>query len=114
MTRLSFVGASLISLTVLGACGITPDPGVGPNGELPVIARPNDRGIDAKPGLRSQAAIAYDGDGCQTWLIDDGLEGYATRRNDPVTGLPVCNSLYPPGTVVKEYRANGIPNWIPR
>lgn len=114
MNRMLQSAACLLGLAGVSACGITPDPGVGPNGELPVIARASDGGIDSKPGLRSATAIAYDPDGCQTWLIDDGLEGYATRRNDPVSGLPVCNNLYPGGTVVGEYRVNGIPNWIPR
>ena len=114
MTKRTSLGASLIAISLLASCGIMPDPGVGADGRLPVIARPSDSGIDRKPGLRSMAAIAYDGDGCQTYLIDDGLEGYITRRHDPVSGLPVCNNQFPPGTVVKEYRSNGIPNWIPR
>ena len=65
--------------------------------------------------FEGDAAVAYDGDGCQVWIIDDGLEGYAGRRFDPVTGLPICNSLYPPGTVVGDYqsRTPGISDYVP-
>ena len=55
-----------------------------------------------KIGLQDgDAAIAYDPDGCQGWLMDDGVEGYSGRRFDPVSGLPICNTHYPPGTVVR-------------
>ncbi len=80
-----------------------------------VIATAYDRGRD--PGVLENggAAIAYDPDGCQGWLIDDGLEGYSGRRFDPVTGLPVCNNLYPPGTVVGNYQSQspGLPDYVP-
>ena len=61
------------------------------------------------------AAIAYDPDGCQGWIIDDGLEGYSGRRFDPITGLPICNSLYPPGTVLGNYQSQspGLPDHVP-
>ena len=49
------------------------------------------------------AAIAYDPDGCQVWIIDDGVEGYSSPRFDPKTGLPVCDGKYPPGTVLGVY-----------
>ena len=29
-----------------------------------------------------EAAIAYDPDGCQVWIIDDGIEGYSSPRFD--------------------------------
>lgn len=113
MKSIPSLGATLVVLTALSACGVGPTPRTTANG-LPVIATAYDTGIDRKPGLTKQTAIAYDPDGCQTWLIDDGLEGYASRRNDPVSGLPVCNKIAPPGTVIGEYRTNGIPNWFPR
>lgn len=81
-----------------------------------VIARGNDRGLDSGPLVNGEAAIAYDPDGCQNWIIDDGFEGYSTPRYDPVSGLPVCNNLYPPGTVVGEYRTKEsvLPDFVPR
>jgi len=69
-----------------------------------VIATGLDRGRDTGVLRNGQAAIAYDPDGCQNWLLDDGLEGYATPRYDPVSGLPVCNNHYPPGTVLRDYQ----------
>lgn len=113
MAQFRTFGASLLLLSALSACGVSPVPRTTADG-LPVIGTAYDTGIDRKPGLTQQTAIAYDPDGCQAWLIDDGLEGYASRRNDPVSGLPVCNSIARPGTVIGEYRTNGIPNWFPR
>lgn len=72
-------------------------------GAKSVIAIPSDRGSDEGPLQEGAGAIVYDPDGCQGWLIDDGLEGYSGRRFDPVSGLPVCNNLYPPGTVIGKY-----------
>lgn len=81
-----------------------------------IIASNHDTGFD-KSGLdvNGKAAIAYDPDGCQGWIIDDGAEGYSGRRYDPKSGLPVCNNLYPPGTVLGDYRAHspGVPDWVP-
>ena len=69
-----------------------------------IIATGQDQGKDTGILVNGRAAIAYDPDGCQNWIMDDGLEGYSTPRYDPVSGLPVCNNLYPPGTVVKNYQ----------
>jgi len=111
MNRFIQVGTAFGALFLVAGC-LGPNPGVGPNGELPVIARPFDTGYDDSP-LTSNPAVAYDPDGCQLWLIDDGVEGVAGRRRDPNSGLPVCNNLYAPGSVVREYRANDVPDWIP-
>lgn len=37
------------------------------------------------------AGIWVDPNGCQHWIIDDGVEGYLSARLDTVTGLPVCS-----------------------
>lgn len=97
----------------LSACsaGITPYAG-GPN---TVIATNHDTGSDTTGLADGDAAVVYDPDGCQGWIIDDGVEGYSGRRFDPVTGLPVCNNLYPPGTVVGNYQSTGpgIADYVP-
>ena len=80
-----------------------------------VIAVASDRGRD-KIGLQDgDAAIAYDPDGCQGWIMDDGVEGYSGRRFDPVSGLPVCNNHFPPGTVAKNYQTQspGLNDYVP-
>ncbi|WP_174149196.1 hypothetical protein [Leisingera sp. ANG59] len=41
------------------------------------------------------AGIWVDPNGCEHWIIDDGLEGYADLRRTP-DGKPVCNSDIPP------------------
>lgn len=115
MARLLTAPLMVVVGFALSGC-LTPNPGIGPNGELPVIARPHDQGIDSIPlQQHTMPAVAYDPDGCQAWLIDDGVEGYAGRRRDPSSGLPICNNLYPPGTVVREYetRDAGIGDWVP-
>ncbi len=68
-----------------------------------VIATAQDFGRDDSRLNDGEAAIAYDPDGCQVWIIDDGLEGYSSPRFDPKTGLPVCDGRYPPGTVIGVY-----------
>jgi len=80
-----------------------------------VIATGLDKGRDVGVLNNGRAGIAYDPDGCQNWIIDDGLEGYASPRYDPVSGLPVCNSDYPPGTVVGDYQSKtqGITDRVP-
>jgi hypothetical protein len=105
----------LLALIALAACeGTVPYPGIGPNGELPVIARPYDLAQDSEPLTTALPAVAYDPDGCQIWLMDDGAETYSGRRLDPASGLPVCNDLYQPGAVVRDYRVNDIPDFVPR
>ena len=95
----------------LAACGEGLKPYGGPQS---VIADATDRGLDGGPLQEGVAAIVYDPDGCQGWLIDDGIEGYSGRRFDPVTGLPICNNNYPPGTVVGKYttKTGGLPDFV--
>jgi hypothetical protein len=105
---LGLVGALLLSGCIEGVTPYRPGPDA-------VIATATDRGQDSVGLAQGEAAIAYDPDGCQGWIIDDGLEGYSGRRYDPATGLPVCNSLYPPGTVIGVYQTGdaGINDSIP-
>ena len=74
-----------------------------------VIATGQDQGVDNVSLKDGVAAIAYDPDGCQVWIIDDGIEGYASPRFDPKTGLPVCDGKYPPGTVLGVYETASAP-----
>ena len=111
MTINILTSAALVAVTLLSACG-----GIVAPGGVPLIAIPQDRGwIDGNNNqlVDGQAGIAYDPDGCQVWLIDDGVEGYSGRRVDPVTGLPVCNGDYPPGSIVGPYKTNNVPEWLP-
>ena len=95
----------------LAGCGVQPY-----GGPDSVMATGTDRGfLDKGPLVNGEAAIAYDPDGCQNWIIDDGIEGYSSPRYDPVSGLPVCNSKYPPGTVIGPYQTQSsrLRDWVP-
>ncbi len=79
-----------------------------------VIATSEDYGRDEVSLVDGQAAIAYDPDGCQVWIIDDGIEGYSSPRFDPRTGKPICDNKYPPGTVIGAYETAdaGVPDRV--
>lgn len=114
----SVLPASLIlAVTLLSGCEIGYENGLKPYKKSPdtVIATAYDGGRDQGVLKNGDAAIAYDPDGCQGWIIDDGVEGYSGRRFDPVSGLPVCNNRFPPGTVVKDYQSQspGLRDWVP-
>lgn len=111
--------APVLALVVLAGCGGTFSHSIGPDGEPPLLAKPQDTNFfgDAQNGrglIDGQAAVAYDPDGCQVWLIDDGAEGYSSRRRDPVSGLPICDNRVKPGYVVGNPRVNNVPDWHPR
>lgn len=95
---------TVIGGVLSGCAGLDGFEGTRPySGPDSVIATGQDFGRDATSLVDGEAAIAYDPDGCQVWIIDDGLEGYASPRFDPRTGLPVCDNKYPPGTVIGVY-----------
>jgi hypothetical protein len=100
------LGMMLVVATGLSGCGgmIERIEGAVPySGPDSVIATAEDFGRDDVGLVDGEAAIAYDPDGCQVWIIDDGVEGYSTPRFDPKTGMPVCDGKYPPGTVLGVY-----------
>lgn len=102
---------ALVALTMSGCIGVTPGSGR-PN---EVVAIGEDRGIDSGSLSQLEAGIYIDPDGCHIWMIDDGLEGYWSRRRDPVSGLPVCVPVAPPNSIVGDFRAGGgTRDWVPR
>lgn len=109
-------GALACSALVLSGCvesfeGVRASTG-DPN-EVRAIAF--DRGTDSSPLSELEAGIYIDPDGCHIWMIDDGLEGYWSRRRDPVSGLPVCTEVAPPNSIVGEIStAPGIRDRVPR
>ena len=112
--NMRFLAPALIAAALLSGCeGV----GLVPYVESPttVIATSADTGRDSTPLRNGFAAIAYDPDGCQNWIIDDGVEGYSSPRFDPVSGLPICNNQFPPGAVVKDYQTPdaGIRDYVP-
>lgn len=115
--RLGRLGLMLALGTGLSGCGgfFEGVEGTQPySGPDSVIATAEDYGRDSVKLIDGEAAIAYDPDGCQVWIIDDGVEGYSSPRFDPKTGLPICDSKYPPGTVIGVYETSdaGIPDRV--
>jgi hypothetical protein len=106
--HLPILGLLVMVGTALSGCGVIEGSRLyhGPDS---VIAVATDSGTDAEGLVEGEAAIAYDPDGCQVWIIDDGLEGYSSPRFDPKTGLPVCDNKYPPGTVIGDYQSSSAP-----
>lgn len=103
------------SVLFLAACAEQFE-GVGPaTSAAPLRAVGEDRGRDAGSLSSLEAGIYIDPDGCQIWMIDDGLEGYWSRRRDPVSGLPVCTPIAPPNSIVGNISTSpGIPDRVPR
>lgn len=62
-----------------------------------------DRGIDAKDLSELKAGIWIDPNGCDHWIIDDGVEGYLSQRLDKY-GKPVCSGTAPPTIVTGDFK----------
>ena len=103
ITGMVKIPATLMAVLALTGCIESREGTTKYKGPDSVLATGLDKGRDEGVLKNGVAAIAYDPDGCQNWIIDDGLEGYSTPRYDPVSGLPVCNDKYPPGTVLGAY-----------
>lgn len=63
-----------------------------------------DRGFDAKDLSTLKAGIWVDPNGCDHWIIDDGLEGYLSQRLSR-DGKPVCSGVAPPNTAVGPFKS---------
>ena len=62
-----------------------------------------DRGINAHHLSTLVAGIWVDPNGCDHWIIDDGVEGYLSERLTP-DGRPVCSGVAPPTSVVGPFQ----------
>lgn len=63
-----------------------------------------DRGINGHNVSTLVAGIWVDPDGCDHWIIDDGVEGYMSERSTP-DGRPVCSGVAEPTMVVGPFKA---------
>ncbi|MGL4309324.1 MAG: hypothetical protein ACRCSU_02470 [Paracoccaceae bacterium] len=77
--RLTRISAALLLATGLAAC------------EGDGSDKTRDFGIDGKQLSTMKAGIWIDPEGCQHWIVDDGLEGYLDARVHP-NGKPVCSA----------------------
>jgi hypothetical protein len=62
-----------------------------------------DRGFDSKHLSQLTAGIWVDPNGCDHWIIDDGVEGYLSQRLDKY-GKPVCSNAAPPGVATGPFK----------
>ncbi|QQA43320.1 hypothetical protein [Pelagovum pacificum] len=84
---LVFAGAAL----GLAACDTGPDKSI-------------DRGINSHDLSTMVAGVWVDPNGCDHWIIDDGVEGYLSERLQP-DGTPVCSGVGAPTTVVGPFQS---------
>jgi len=82
---------ALSAAAALSACG-----DAGPDKSV-------DRGIDEKHLSQLKAGIWIDPNGCDHWIIDDGVEGYLSARLDKF-GKPVCSGSAPPNTATGDFK----------
>ena len=62
-----------------------------------------DAGTDSKHLSQLEARVWVDPNGCDHWIIDDGVEEYMSGRMTP-DGCPVCSGVAPPNTAVGPFR----------
>jgi len=71
-----------------------------------------DGGINAHHLSTLVAGIWVDPNGCDHWIIDDGVEGYLSERLTP-DGRPVCSGVAPPESVVGPFKdGSPIPDFL--
>lgn len=62
-----------------------------------------DYGFDNKHLSELRAGIWIDPNGCDHWIIDDGLEGYLSQRLDR-DGKPVCSGTALSNTAIGDFK----------
>lgn len=84
-------GIACVALTSLCACA-------------GVVDKTNDYGFDSGALPNLSAGIWIDPNGCDHWIIDDGIEGYLSQRLDP-QGKPVCSGTAPAGVATGPFKS---------
>ena len=92
---------TVATLGVLAGCAggesVLMHPRVGPD-------KGRDLGRDSKNLSQLKAGIWVDPNGCDHWIIDDGVEGYLSQRLDKY-GKPVCSGVAPPGVATGPFKS---------
>lgn len=68
------------------------------------IDKTYDGGTDKKHLSQLQAGVWIDPEGCDHWIIDDGVEGYLSARLDDY-GKPICSGAGPKSTAVGPFKS---------
>lgn len=93
------IAVGLALVTSLAACEAGELGRVGPD-------KSRDKGFRAHDLSTMTAGIWVDPNGCDHWIIDDGVEGYLSQRLDKY-GKPVCSGVAPPNTAVGPFKDGG-------
>jgi hypothetical protein len=91
------------SLLVAAGLSMSACAGLIEGGERTGAERFVDGGRDTKHLSTLVAGIWVDPNGCDHWIIDDGIEGYLSERLTP-DGRPVCSGIAPPNTATGPFR----------
>ena len=92
--KLAKLALVLVAAGTLSACVDMP---VGPDKSV-------DRNlIDRKDLSQLRAGVWIDPNGCDHWIIDDGVEGYLSQRLDKY-GKPVCSGIAPPTIATGDFK----------
>ena len=67
-----------------------------------------DRGFGSHKVSALNAGIWVDPNGCDHWIIDDGVEGYLSARLDKY-GKPVCSGIAQPNIAVGNFKKSSDP-----
>ena len=92
------ITALLVAGLSLSACAETLV-GSHEGGSCEGVERLVDAGDDSKHLSQLVVGVWVDPNGCDHWIIDDGVEGYLSERLTP-DGRPVCSGVAPPNTVI--------------
>ncbi|WP_417729175.1 hypothetical protein [Roseovarius sp.] len=85
------IALALPMFGLLAACDVGPD-------------KTMDRNFFDKGHLsQMHAGIWVDPNGCDHWIIDDGVEGYLSQRLDKY-GKPVCSGIAPPTVATGNFK----------
>ena len=85
---------------VAAAVGMSACTEIGPDKTL-------DRGVDDKHLSQLIAGVWVDPEGCDHWIIDDGVEGYLSARLDDY-GKPICSGAGLPNAAVGPFKTGSV------
>ncbi|MEN8837198.1 MAG: hypothetical protein ABF243_01710 [Celeribacter marinus] len=104
-------GALLISVLLVSACSEGIVAGLSGEGGRGKVKTDKTRDYGQGDGPNGShlsnlvAGIWVDPQGCDHWIIDDGVEGYLSSRVDKY-GKPICSGIAPPNMAVGPFKGS--------